>query len=192
MLTSASTRNKFSLRFNLSGVAGVTQPYRVRMETIKLEYSKPLIMRAIKAYWWRQVGPLFLMATIFMAGFLIYRVVQGDRSWLIGLIGTVVFMAVTIMVASYLVHLKRSLSKLELMGKPEATLELEDDRFRVSSGSGSSEIEWSLIKQVWCFDEVWLLFFSAGEFMTLPIKNVSAESKELIISKLKMVGAKVV
>ena len=162
------------------------------METIKLEYSKLLIKRAIKAYWWRQVGPLFLAVTIFMIGFLIYRIVQGDRSWLVGLVGAIVLMAVVIMVASYVVHLKRSLSKLGGMGKPEATLELEDNRFRVSSGAGSSEVEWSLITKVWCFDEAWLLFFSAGEFMTLPIKNMSNENKDFILSKFEKAGAKVV
>ncbi|WP_198147282.1 YcxB family protein [Gilvimarinus polysaccharolyticus] len=161
------------------------------METIKLEYSKPLIKRSIKDYWWRQVGPLFLAVAIFMIGFLIYRIVQGDRSWLVGLVGAIVIMAVVIMVASYVVHLKRSLSKLGSMGKPEATLELEDNRFRISSGAGSSEVEWSLITKVWCFNETWLLFFSAGEFMTLPIKNISNENKKYILSKFEKAGAKV-
>ncbi|GAD03410.1 hypothetical protein AALB_3490 [Agarivorans albus MKT 106] len=78
------------------------------------------------------------------------------------------------------------------MGKPEATLELESYRFRVASGAGSSEIEWSLIKQVWKFDGLWLLFFSAGEFMTLPTENISGENLEFILTRLEEVGAKVV
>lgn len=162
------------------------------METIKLEFSKPLIKSAIRSYWWRQVGPLFLLVTVFMAGYLIYLVLQGDRSWLVGLAGAVVCMAVTIMLALYVVHLKRCLSKLGMMDKPEATLQLEENRFRVSSSAGSSEIDWSLIVQVWCFDEVWLLFFSAGEFMTLPTKHIGPESKVYILSKFSEVGAKVV
>ncbi|WP_040307511.1 YcxB family protein [Agarivorans albus] len=162
------------------------------METIKLEYSKSLIKKAIRSYWWRQVGPTFILFTISLAGYLIYLISNGDRSWLVGLSGTVVVMAVTIMTALYFVHYKRSIAKLASMGKPEATLELESYRFRVASGAGSSEIEWSLIKQVWKFDGLWLLFFSAGEFMTLPTENISGENLEFILTRLEEVGAKVV
>lgn len=162
------------------------------METIQLEYSKLLITRAIKSYWWRQVGPLFLVTTIFMSAFLIYRVLEGDRSWLVGLVGAVVFMAIAIMTATYFVHLRRSLTKLENMGLPIATLELGEEQFHVSSNIGRSEILWSQITQVWRFNEVWLIFFSAGEFMTLPISSISEENKEFIINKVSHTGAKVV
>jgi hypothetical protein len=162
------------------------------MKTIQLEYSKPLIKRAIKSYWWRQVGPLFLVVTIFMLAFLIYRILEGDRSWFVGLLGAGVAMAIAIMVASYIVHLKRSLTQLSKMGVPKATLELGEERFRITSSIGHSEILWSQITQVWCFKEVWLLFFSAGAFMTLPISNMSAESKDFIINKLQHSGAKIV
>ncbi len=77
------------------------------------------------------------------------------------------------------------------MKTPEATLELGDERFRVASDVGSSEIEWSLISQVWCFKNVWLLFFSAGEFMTLPVTDISPESKSFIVAKAKANGAKI-
>ena len=77
------------------------------------------------------------------------------------------------------------------MKTPEATLELGYDRFRITSDVGSSEIEWSLITQVWCFKNVWLLFFSAGEFMTLPVTDISPESKSFIAKKAKANGAKI-
>lgn len=162
------------------------------METIRLEYSKPLIKKAILFYWWRHVGLVFILATIAMAGFFIYRVLNGDRTWLVGLVGAVIFIAVSVMMVSYFVHLTRSLEKLRAMGQPEAVLELESSKFRISSGAASSEIEWSLINQVWRFDEVWLLFFSGGEFMTLPTSNISKENIELILSKLEQVDAKIV
>jgi hypothetical protein len=162
------------------------------METIRLEYSKPLIKKAIQFYWWRHVGPVFIVVTIAMIIFFIYRILNGDRTWLVGLVGAVIFIAVSVMIASYFVHLTRSLAKLRVMGKPEAVLELESSKFRISSGAGSSEMEWSLINQAWCFDGVWLLFFSGGEFMTLPTNNISKENKEFILSKLEQVGAKIV
>lgn len=104
------------------------------MKTIRLEYSKPLIKKAMLLYWWRYIGPVFIVAAIVMTSFFIYLILNGERTWLVGLVGAVVFMAVSVMMASYLVHLNRSLTKLRVMGKPEVVLELEGSIFRISSG----------------------------------------------------------
>ena len=161
------------------------------MDAIKLRYSEDFICEAIRSYWWKQIGPIFPVVTLLLALFLGYRIINGDRTWLEGMLGTVIVLGLAVMMASYYVHLRRALQRLERMKKPEATLELGDDQFRISSDVGSSEIKWSLISHVWCFDNVWLLFFSAGEFMTLPIKGMSPEAKSFIISKAKANGAKV-
>ena len=161
------------------------------METISLKYSEPFIRKAIRAYWWKNVGPLFPIIALFLAIFVIYRVAEGDRSWLIGGLGTLVLISFTVMAASYFVHLRRSLSRLRRMKTPEATLELGEERFKVTSDIGSSEIEWSLITNLWCFENVWLLFFSGSEFMTLPVDGISAESRSFIIEKVEANGAKI-
>jgi hypothetical protein len=75
---------------------------------------------------------------------------------------------------------------------PEATLELGVERFYVKSDVGASEIEWSLISQVWRFEKAWLIFFPAGEFMTLPINDIPLESRSFIISKAESNGAKII
>jgi len=164
---------------------------RIVMETIKLKYSEPFIREAIRSYWWKQVGPIFPIVSLLLTVFLIYQIANGDRSWVVGAIGTVLFLAFVTMAAVYIVNLRRSLKRLRRMKVPEATLELGEERFRVTSDIGSSEIEWSLISQVWRFEKVWLLFFSAGEFMTIPIAEFTPESKEFIVSKAEANGAKI-
>ena len=161
------------------------------VKTIKLEYSEVFIRDAIRHYWWKQIGPVFPLVTLSLTVFLVYRLIDGDRTWLIGALGAVIILGLATMIAIYVVHLRRALQRLERMKKPEATLELGEDQFRISSDVGSSEIKWSLISHLWCFDNVWLLFFSAGEFMTLPINDMSAESKSFLISKAKANGAKI-
>ena len=161
------------------------------MDVIKLEYSEPLIREAIRSYWWKRIGLVFPASTLLLGAFLVYRLANGDRSWIAGALGSVILLGLVTMVATYYVHLRRSLKRIRRMKTPEATLELGDDRFRVTSDVGSSEIEWSLIEQIWCFQNVWLLFFSAGEFMTLPVAQISSESKSFIVEKAKAKGAKI-
>lgn len=162
------------------------------MDIIKLQYTEDFVRRSIKSYWWKQVGPLFLGTIVVMAVFLINLIFIGERSWLVTMLGIVVPLGITVVTASYFVHLKRALIRLRRMKKPAATLILTNNRFGIASDVGESESEWSIITKVWQFEEVWLLFFSAGEFMTLPTKNMPERHQEFILSKLNENGAKLV
>lgn len=161
------------------------------MQEINLKYSEPIIRKAIRAYWWKNVGPLFPIIALLLTVFVIYRVVEGDRSWFIGGLGTLVLISFTIMTALYFVDLRRSLNRLRRMKTPEAILELGEDRFKVISDVGSSEIKWDLITNIWRFKHVWLILFSASEFMTLPIEGISEQSKAFIVKKAEENGAKI-
>lgn len=161
------------------------------MEIIKLEYSAALIKRAVKSYWLKQIGPVFIAITAALFLYSAYRLLNGDRSQFVGFLATVAILAIIIATASYFIHLKRALIKLQRMKKPEATLDVTESSFRVVSDVGESAFEWSVIKQVWQFDEMWLLFFSASEFMTLPTKNITEEHKTFMLHKLKESGAKI-
>ncbi|MCP4702708.1 MAG: YcxB family protein [Gammaproteobacteria bacterium] len=161
------------------------------MKPIKLRYSESLIREAVRSYWWKQVGPAFLITEILLAAGLVYLIVIGNRTWFIGMLGTVLILGFVTITASYIVQLRRSLKRLQQMKAPEATLELGEERFRVTTNIGSSEIDWSLISQIWRFDKVWFLCFSPNEFMTLPIAELTQEAKSFIISKAEANGAKI-
>jgi len=162
------------------------------LDIIKLRYSESFIREAMRSYWVKQIGLVFPSVTLLLTVFLVYRVFNGDRTWMIGVLGSVIVLGLAMMVASYYVHLHRSLQRLKRMKTPEATLELGAERFCVKSGASLSDIEWSLISEIWRFEKVWFLFFSASEFMTLPTAGMPAEAKSFIISKAKGIGAKIV
>ncbi|MBI3546090.1 MAG: YcxB family protein [Gammaproteobacteria bacterium] len=161
------------------------------MESVTLKYSESFIKRAVRSYWWKTIGPIFPVVTSLLAAFVIYQVIDGDRSWFVGVLGATVIIAIAVMAASYFVHLSRSLSRLRRMKDPVAILELEEKKFRVVSDVGASEMQWSLIKEIWRFEHAWLLLFSGGEFMTLPTEGLSEQSREFITERAKANGAKI-
>ncbi len=161
------------------------------MEPVTLKYSEQFIKDAIRRYWWKNIGPVLPSVSLLLAAFVIYRAFAGDRSWFIGFIGAFVVIAIATMVISYFVHLRRSLSRLRRMKIPEATLELSEESFKVSSDVGASEIQWSLIKQIWRFENAWLLLFTGSEFITLPTDGLSDEAKAFITERAKAYGAKI-
>ena len=161
------------------------------MKSVTLKYSEQFIKSAIRSYWWKNIGPIFPAVSLLLAAFVIYRAFDGDRSWFIGVIGAVVVIGLVVMAASYFVHLNRSLRRLRRMKVPEATLELSEESFKVASDVGSSEIQWSLVKQIWCFEHAWLLLFTGSEFMTLPTDGLSDEAKAFISERARANGAKI-
>ena len=160
------------------------------MKPYKLKYSEALIREGVLAYWRKQIGVMFPFVTILLSTLLVYLLVMGNRSWLVGVLGVVILLAFIIMVLSYTVHMRRSLTRLRRMNKPEAILELGEERFKVTSDLGSSEIQWSLIQKLWRFDNIWLLHFSGGEFMSIPVAELPDEAKSFIEARLIANGAK--
>jgi len=163
--------------------------FLIRMESYKLKYSEALIREGILRYWKKQIGVIFPLITVLLSVYLVYLLVTGNRSWLVGVLGTVIFLAIVTMAASYFVHMGRSLKRLRRMKSPEAFLELGEDKFKVTSDVGSSEIQWSLVQKLWRFENIWLLFFSGGEFMSIPVAELPDEAKSFIEVRLVANGA---
>lgn len=161
------------------------------MESYKLKYSETLIREGILAYWRKQIGILFPLVTVLLTAYLAYLLATGNRSWLVGVLGTVIFLAFITMAASYVVHMGRSLKRLRRMKRPEAVLELGEERFKVTSDIGSSEIQWSLVRKLWRFENIWLLFFSGSEFMSIPVAELPAEARSFIEARLVANGAEI-
>jgi len=162
------------------------------MNTFELHYSETLIRKAVWAFWRRTMGWRFFVAVALLLVALVYLVASGDRSWLVGVFASVLGLAGAFAVALYVVHYRGSITRLRRMRSPQGTFEVGDDRFRVASDLGSSELSWSAVTEVWRFPEFWLLFLSRAQFITLPLADLDSEARELILSRVKSHGAKVV
>ncbi len=112
--------------------------------------------------------------------------------WFVGAMGAVVIIGILTVSTSYIVQLKRALQRLKRMKTPEATLELSEDYFKVTSDIGSSEFRWSLISKLLCLESAWVIYFSENETMTLPIANIDEISRAYILSKISGNKGKIV
>jgi hypothetical protein len=108
------------------------------MEPIRLSYSESLIRRAVLAFWFRVTGWRFFIAFALVLVPFTYLVAIGDRSWWVGVFGSILVLAVLFAFALYFVHYRASITKFRAMKNPEATFEAGEERFRVCSDIGSS------------------------------------------------------
>jgi YcxB-like protein len=156
-----------------------------------LHYDEHLLRQAVLRFWWRIIGVRFIIALIVMGACLAWLVSHGDRSWFVGVVATVLALAVAFIVAIYFVHYRSAMRRFKNMGEPEGTLTVSETSLTLSSGAGSSTFVWSAVTELWQFPAFWLMFFSKSQFITLPLADFTPEAKAFVLERLKASGAKI-
>lgn len=156
-----------------------------------LIYNEQLIRHAVWLYWKRTVGRLYLWVLLAMTVGFFGLLFQGDRSWLIGLVGTILAISYLMLVSIYVAHFKNSMAKFRDVGSPSAIFRAEALTFTIESGIGTSKLQWSAVKEIWQFEDVWLLLFSKAQFSTLPVANLPIDLQAFILEKVRLEGGKI-
>ena len=157
-----------------------------------LIYTEPLVRQAVFAFWRRSIGIGYVIALVVTASSLGLLIAQGNTSWLIGALATALAFGVLLIVLLYLVHYRNSLNKFREMGSPHATFHAEEAGFTISSGIGTTTLQWSAIKELWQFSGVWLFLYSKAQFSTLPLAGLPPEMQAFILQRVQAAGGKIV
>ena len=156
-----------------------------------LKYDEPLVGRAVLRFWLRSMSWQTLAGVAIVLAALTARLAQGDRSWVVGLLGGIALLGVVLPAAVYVIHYRNSMAKLRELGNPVATLLVEDSSFTLSSDAGASVLKWSAVTELWRFDTFWLFLFSKAHFATIPLEGMSAEMRAYIAERVRAAGGKV-
>ncbi len=156
-----------------------------------LTYDQRLIRRAVFSFWRRSVGIDLIAALLLLTGSLAVLLAAGDRSWLVGALGTVLVMGIVFAGAVYVIHSTNALRKLQEMGPPTASFQAEEASFTVTSAIGTATFHWSVIKELWLFNGYWLMLFSKAQFITLPLAGLAPELQAFILDRVRAAGGKV-
>ncbi len=150
-----------------------------------LIYDKALLRRAVFGFWRRTVGIGFVIVLAVVAASLGFLLLQGERSWVVGVLAAVLVFACAALIALFVVHYRNAMQKLRDMGTPQAMLMVDESSFTVTSEIGSATLHWAAIQEIWRFDDYWLLLLSKAQFITLPLSCVSAEMQTFINARVQ-------
>lgn len=156
-----------------------------------LIYSETLLRQAVFAFWWRSVGVGFFVALLIAAIGLVVLVALGQSSWIVGGLAVVLAIGVAFAIMVFVVHYRRSLQKFRQMDKPQAAFRAEEASFTMVSDIGTTTLQWSAVKELWQFSNVWLLLYSKAQFTTLPLACLPPETREYIVQCVRAAGGKV-
>jgi ABC-type Co2+ transport system permease subunit len=156
-----------------------------------LKYDTALVNQAVRAYWRRSLGLGVLIGVPIICVILGVRIIDGDRSWVTGLIAGAALVGIGMPILVYWVHYRNSMAKFRDMREPVATFVADDDSFTLASDKGSSTLRWDSIKEVWGFEGFWLLLFSKAHFATIPIQGLSEDMRAFVLERVKANGGQV-
>jgi YcxB-like protein len=159
---------------------------------IPLSYDASMIRSSVRSFWWRLVGPGYVVVFSLLSVMAVVLVSLNDHSWFVGLLGGVLLFGFAIPVAGFLTHYKRSLSRLEKMAPPQASLTLSEDELSMATSMGASSVSWSAITEIWRHERFWLVFISRTRFITLPLACVPEAAQTFVLEHVKTAGGKIV
>jgi hypothetical protein len=159
--------------------------------TVTLQYTEADVRTAVNCYWKRSVGVTFPAVTVFLIAVFFWRVAQGDRSWIIGMLGAFLILGVVVIATAYIAPYRHALAAFRALNPLEATLTLDEGTLSMASNVGSTTVPWSAVTELWRFDRVWLLLFSKAQFVTLPVRCLSAEAQAFLTEKVSSVRGRV-
>lgn len=157
------------------------------MKEARLHFSEPLLREAVRIFVMRSLrrglGWRFLVACAALVFCVAYLVLQGDRSWVMGVLAAALVFPGIFLATIYLAHLRNTVGRFRQMRVPEATLAYDEEKFTFTSDLGSATMPWSAIREVWRYPKFWLILYSPSQFSTLPLDDLDEETRTFITRK---------
>ncbi len=161
------------------------------MMQIQVRYTEALVKRATMRFWTRFIGWQRVVVLVLLAVLLTHLIIVGDSSWYVGVLGSVLAIAVISGSSVYFVYRRRALATLRRMNEPTATFSFSDTGLSTRSNLGGGDIAWRAVTRVWTFPEVWLLFVAKGMYITIPTESLTDDVRQFITNKVREHGGKV-
>lgn len=153
-----------------------------------LAYDQVLVRKAILAFMQRSVLPGFAVTAALLVIGLVVALIAGGLWWLVAALATALLVGAAVVVGIYRLQRKNLLGRLAGEDKPEFGLTVEEDSFRLSSALGQADLEWSVVTEIWCYAEFWLLLFSRSQFVLLPLQGLEPGMAEFIRQQVGQAG----
>lgn len=138
-------------------------------------YQPGLLAKGVWLYFYEIVGIWFPVVLCGLACFVIWQVLDGNRSWVVGAVGAFVALVVLIVGALLVVHLRRAGSNTRALGSSTVMLSVGADGLGFSSVLGNATIPWSRVEAIRSYRGLYLLRFQGGGYSAIPASGLGVE-----------------
>jgi hypothetical protein len=104
---------------------------------------------------------------------------------------TILVLAVLTYTASYIIGLRRSLAKLDMIVDGKAAYRLTEAAIEAQSSLGSLSLVWSTIAELRRYRDLVLLGYRGGMYSIIPASQIPEASLAFLVERCKAAGAKI-
>lgn len=152
---------------------------------VTVEYNREIIDYTIKQLWKKWCLRDTFVALILLLLSLLAIFVFKWNDWVFKSLLILCIISFIVFAGIYLVYRNRSLRNFEKMESPIAVWRFSDEYISTESDIGKSELKWKMIKKIYEFQNVLVLQYINQSISILPITNLSQETKNFIVDKVK-------
>jgi hypothetical protein len=160
------------------------------MTTHTIRYTEPLVRKAIQRAIVRLLGPLFFIAMGLLAISVILAAVQESHGWFVGVVATALTVGTLVPIVAIRTHTKAAISRLVQLDDGAASIDIGEERLRLSSKLGSIDVPLARVTTVWTYDDCWVLLAGRSILMTLPTAGIPQSALDAWHADLDAAGAK--
>ena len=150
----------------------------------KLIYTQSILRRALNRYFSKLIGPLFPILYFFISIFTIYRIISGDKSWMVGALAAVIIITAFIMTFSYIHSLKRVKETFISLQSGDCIFSITEFGISYSSPLGTAEIPWKRFISAKNYDDFILLDMGISGYTSIPVESIDTETINYLISRI--------
>lgn len=155
--------------------------------TITFDYSPRIVRKAAKHFLFRYYRKMMLLAGVVLALGLVL-VLSRYGGWL-GYLAVLAPFAIPVAWSNYVNTAVKAAQELRDSG---VSVTLTDESITFETSQHCCRMNWSLLKDVWRFPDVWLLFtYSVMSYVLIPTEALDEELRSFIETRVGEEGGKV-
>jgi len=158
---------------------------------IKVRYTEAILRRAARHVLWRFMGREALLPPGGVLLALILWFVFDVHEWYVIVVGGGCLLLTAMVLLASTLYTARVVKRFRTMKKPDVVWTFSEEGLTSESELGRTEGKWQAVSALWRFPEVWLLFFGAPSYSTLPAESLSPELRSFLESKVREFGGKI-
>jgi hypothetical protein len=156
--------------------------------TISFEYAPELVRKAAKRFLFRyQRKMLWLAAVVLLLGVALLLLDYG------GWLAYLALLAPVVVLLAWKNYIDAAVKTSKELPNENVSVTITDESITFATSQHTSKMNWTLVKEVWRFPDVWLFFtYSAMSYVLIPTKALDEELCSFTASRISEAGGKVV
>jgi hypothetical protein len=159
---------------------------------VRVTYDRDTLTNAAHRLAIHTIGPAAVVVWVLFVAWLLQRVVAGERSVFVGALGAVVVLLAFSYGAAFVGAHRRAVAAFDRLSDKTSEFVFTEQGFSMRDDLGYREWPWRAVREVWRTKRAWIVIFTARSgYVTVPIADVSDETRMFVLERVARFGDRV-